>query len=78
MSESQPNKMANIQYILYAFMLILAAAINNYIDNNNYELYNREIIYNKWEKTQVDKPIVYLRGNNLNSNTYNNFDIINL
>ncbi len=59
-------------------MLILAAAINNYIDNNNYELYNREIIYNKWEKTQVDKPIVYLRGNNLNSNTYNNFDIINL
>ncbi len=59
-------------------MLILAAAINNYIDNNNYELYNREIIYNKWEKTQVDKPIVYLRGNNLNSNPYNNFDIINL
>jgi hypothetical protein len=70
--------MANIHYILYAFMLILAAAINNYIDNNNYELYNREIIYNKWEKTQVDKPIVYLRGNNLNSNPYNNFDIINL
>ena len=59
-------------------MLILAAAINNYIANNNYELYNREILYNKWEKTQVDKPIVYLRGNNLNSNAYNNFDIINM
>jgi hypothetical protein len=70
--------MANINYILYAFMLILASAINIYMDDSRYEQYNREILYNKWEKIQVDKPIVYLRGNNLNSNTYNNFDIINL
>jgi hypothetical protein len=54
--------MANIHYILYAFLLILASAINVYIDNNNYELYKREILYNKWEKIQLDEQLIYLRG----------------
>lgn len=55
--------MANIHYILYAFLLILASAINIYMDDNRYNLSNKEIVFNKWENIYIkNKKYNNLRG----------------
>jgi hypothetical protein len=47
-----------IRYILYVCMLALVSSVYNYMEDNKYTLYNREILYNKWENIKVE-PIVH-------------------
>lgn len=50
-----------IRYILFALFAVIVASTYNIVLDNNYELYNREIIYNKWEKIDIKKPHRRLR-----------------
>lgn len=52
------------RYILYAFMLVIARTSYDAVENASYDLYNREILYNKWEHFDSN-PNKHLRGNYL-------------
>ena len=45
-------------------MLVVARTSYNAIEDASYELYNREILYNKWEHFEA-KSNKHLRGNYL-------------